>query len=76
MRPMMFADVESLHALLGEIANCDLTGQGEHTAVVIAVGVPVEQITCTRSIEDGEPFGVAPFAHVDHALEHGSTLPG
>lgn len=75
MCSLVLSDVESLQALHGEITHGQFAGQGEHAAVVIAIGVPIEEIEAAGAIEGGEAISVASFAHVDHALEHPNTLP-
>ena len=45
------------------------SGQGEHGAVVVAIGVEVEQAGPGGPAEGGEDARVAPLAHVDDAFE-------
>lgn len=75
MHPSVITDVESVDASHCEISNGGLAHECENTAMVMTVGMSVEQISPADLVEDGQTFGIASFAHVDHALEHDPTLP-
>lgn len=75
MHPSVITDVESVDASHCEISNGGLAHECENTAMVMTVGMSVEQISPADLVEEGQTSGVASFAHVDHALEHDPTLP-
>ena len=67
---------EQLDSRARETARSVLTHECEHTAMVMSIGVTVEQIVTAGDLESGQDLAVAALAHVHHAFEHGVTLPG
>ena len=57
-----------------QAARRAITHQGEHAAVVMGIGVPVEQVAAAHVSQFVEHPLVAPLAHVHDALEHHKFL--
>ena len=43
--------------------------------MVVAVGMAIEKVVSTRTVECGETILIASLTDVGHALEHDPTLP-
>jgi hypothetical protein len=52
------------------------SGEREHRAVVVGVGMHVDERRAARAGNGAEPIHVAPFGHVDDALQHGGKRRG
>ena len=52
------------------------SGEREHRAVMVGVGMHVDERGPARAGNGTEPRHVAPFGHVDDALQHGGKRRG
>lgn len=75
MDATVIVETQGVDTTCREFTSGGLADESEHTAMMIAVGMAIEQIASAHLIEVGQTPGVASFAHVDHAFEHGPTLP-
>ena len=73
---MMLSEIDARHRLSGERSDgvVDLfsgPGEGGHRAVVVRIGVDIEQVGAARLGQTLQGRRPTPFADVDDALEQG-----
>ena len=76
MSPGVTGQIDELHRSLGYRPHGGLgllggAGHGDHAAVVVTVGVDVEEEPPGLLRHLGDHLPVPALAHVEHALEHG-----
>ena len=52
------------------------SGEREHGTVMVGVGMHVDERRAARAGNGAEPLHIAPFGHVDDALQHGGKRRG
>lgn len=74
MHTRVVAQVEAFDCRSGEVAGRRLTEQSEHAAVVVDIGVEIEQRVAGAPGEIAEERRRTALTDVDHALEHPASL--
>jgi hypothetical protein len=69
------SEVDAVDRLDGHPAGGLGADEGQDAAVVVGVGVHVEQVVACRGDQGGDDLGIATLGDVQHALEHDPRVP-
>jgi hypothetical protein len=66
----MFMNIEKVNGTCGKVSGGMCAVQGKYAAVMVGVGMNVEQIGGYHCAHIGQCFGALALADIDDALEH------